>query len=117
MDGVHERFLGPKKVGRYMITRPVRVTMFYMSDIAKGFHVQYEFRFVGNQGVGVIGETPDQAETRMCDCLTGLYDTLQNNSGSTQPNERTESERLVDSLALAELRTFISPFYLPRSEW
>ena len=108
--GVEEYTIEPKRLNGYQITRPVKVTGFWMKSWRPGFHLQYEFRALG-ESMGVIGSNYAEAEQLMYEALIDLYADLTRSGYDSR--HVTDEEKLVNALGRADLSTFIMPMCLP----
>gem|GEM_PF-5692212 len=107
---MQEHVLQPRVLNGYQITRPVKVSMFEMTGrIMPGTHMQYFFSAL-QQSIGVIGSSLYEAEEEMYETLVETYKLLTRESVSMN---RNAEENLVDSLAVLDMSSFISPLCLP----
>ncbi|KHO48414.1 MAG: hypothetical protein QT00_C0001G0432 [archaeon GW2011_AR5] len=108
IEGVNDYVIQSRKVNGYQITRPVRTIGFRMESWNPGFHLQYEFRALG-QSMGVVGCDYADAEQKLCDALVALYSDLTRIDDS----HASEKQRIFNSIGRADLSTFIMPVCLP----
>ena len=112
IEGVEEYTLKPKRLNGHQIVSPVKVKGFVDYAWRPGFHLQYEFRSLG-QSVGVVGSDYFDAEQQMYETLIGLYSDMIRIGYDGSADTRDADQKLVDSLGLADLSAFIMPVCLP----